>query len=614
MKVSRWFTPALVAAALSWGAVAWALSSGDLIKQGVSVLKDGKAQEALDLFTKAQHLDPQSPRPHYYIGTALERLDHPDSARAQYEIAIRIDPKYTEALTGLGKLQRKQGKKQEGTAKLEEAVKYNPKDAPALYALGTAYLEDKRYDDAEKVFRKGTLLKQGRAVFLAGTALSLEGKGDLKQAEEIFIRARETEPDNLRVRLELGGFYIRKKIPVLAAPEYGHASELEPKNPEYHYLYGKALVGMNEFNAALKAFVDATQQDSTYAPAYLEAGRLYYRAHRSKEASDNFRTYTGLRPDDMDGYAELGLALAESRDPSDHQEAVQILTKATDSDSTVANDPKVLGSLCKLYSEQGESGRDNALTYCTKYASKVDSMTAEEHMRLGTLFVSAGDSANAVTHLRAAVVQDSTLRKDAAFQLGFLFFARQDFASSVPYFQQCLQADSTFLPALLNLGLAQLQLKQPDEAVGTLRRALAVKPDPKTMVWIGQTMLQMPADSLPGALDMFQRAAAADSSNGDALRGAGLALLLMGNCGEAEGYFQKATGIEPQHLQGHVWLAQTYNKCGDPASAKVEFNKALEIDPNNQQASQGLALIRQWEQKKLQQKSAPASKGASTTP
>jgi hypothetical protein len=38
-------------------------------------------------------------------------------------------------------------------------------------------------------------------------------------------------------------------------------------------MYGRALVGMNEFNAALKAFVDATKQDSTYAPAYLETGR-----------------------------------------------------------------------------------------------------------------------------------------------------------------------------------------------------------------------------------------------------------------------------------------------------------------------------------------------------
>jgi len=613
VKLSRMSTPALVAAGLLWGAVAWALSSGDLIKQGVSVLKDGKAQEALDLFTKAQRLDPNSARPHYYMGTALERMNAPDSAKVEYQTAIRMDPKYTEALTGLGKLERKQGKKEEGTAKLEEAVKFNPKDAPGLYALGQAYLEDKRYDDAEKVFRKGTLLKQGRAVFLAGTALAVEGKGNLKDAEEIFIRARETEPNNLRVRLDLGGFYMRKKIPVLAAPEYGHATELEPKNPEYHYLYGKALVGMNEFNAALKAFVDATQQDSTYAPAYLESGRLYYRAHRSKEASDNFRTYTALKPDDLHGFAELGQALAESRDPSDHQEAIVQLTKAVD-DTTIANDPKVLGTLCKLYSEQGDAGRENAITFCERYSSKVDSMSAEEHMRIGTLLVAAGDSAAAVPHLQAAVAQDSTFRKDANFQLGFLFFARQDFGSAVPYFQQCLQADSTFLPALLNLGLAQLQLKQPSEAVGTLRRALAVKNDAKTMVWIGQTMLQMPADSLPVALDMFQRASAADSSNGDALRGAGLSLLLMGNCGEAEGYFQKATSLEPQHLQGHVWLAQTYNKCGDANSAKLEFNKALEIDPNNQQASQGLALIRQWEQKKLQQKSAQPIKGASTTP
>src|SRR6185436_4758053 len=78
-------------------------------------------------------------------------------------------------------------------------------------------------------------------------ALALEGKGELKQAEELFIRARETDPNNLRVRLDFGGFYDRKKIPVLAAPEYAQAIQLDPKNPETHYRYGMALVGMNEF-------------------------------------------------------------------------------------------------------------------------------------------------------------------------------------------------------------------------------------------------------------------------------------------------------------------------------------------------------------------------------
>ncbi|HTK68962.1 MAG TPA: tetratricopeptide repeat protein, partial [Candidatus Eisenbacteria bacterium] len=368
--------------------LSFALTSGDMIKQGVQLLRDGKTAEALDLFSRAQKLDPSGFKPHYFIASALERMNEPDSAAVEYQTALRINPKYVEALTGYGKLLRKQGKKEEGTAKLDAAVKQDPKDAPALYALGTAYLEDKKYDDAERIMRKGTLLKQGRALFLAGTALALEGKGELKQAEELFIRARETDPNNLRVRLDFGGFYDRKKIPVLAAPEYAQAIQLDPKNPETHYRYGMSLVGMNEFNSGLKAFIDATQQDSTFAPAYLEAGRLYYRGKRYKDAADQFQVYTGLKPDDYQGYLELGQALANSRDPNDKMGAVGALSTANSMKPDV---PSVLGSLCKLYSEQGDAGRDSAVFYCDRYANTADSLTAEEENRIGSLYAQLGD-------------------------------------------------------------------------------------------------------------------------------------------------------------------------------------------------------------------------------
>ncbi|HKO22002.1 MAG TPA: tetratricopeptide repeat protein, partial [Candidatus Eisenbacteria bacterium] len=226
--VTRIVVPLAFLALAGVASLSFALTSGDMIKQGIQLLRDGKTAEALDLFSRAQRLDPNGFKPHYYIASALERMNEPDSAAVEYQTALRINPKYVEALTGYGKLLRKQGKKEEGTAKLDAAVKQDPKDAPALYALGTAYLEDKKYDDAERIMRKGTLLKQGRALFLAGTALALEGKGELKQAEELFIRARETDPNNLRVRLDFGGFYDRKKIPVLAAPEYAQAILLDP--------------------------------------------------------------------------------------------------------------------------------------------------------------------------------------------------------------------------------------------------------------------------------------------------------------------------------------------------------------------------------------------------
>lgn len=586
------------------GGTAWALSSADLIKKGVTALKDGKTEMALDAFTQAQKLDPQSARPHYYIASALERMGAPDSAKAEYEMAIRINPKYVEAHTGLGNLLRKVAAASpdsakarplaaQGTHHLELAYKYDPKDAAAVYSLGQAYLRDKRFDDAEKIFRKGTLLKQGRALFLSGTALALEGKGSTKEAEELFIRARESDPNNLRVRLDLGGFYERKKIPVLAAPEYGRATELDPRNPETHYLYGRALIGMNEFNAGLAAFLRATQEDSTYAPGYLESGRLFYRANRAEEAIEKFRKYSELRPDDYLGSLELGRALAKSRIASDRQSAIGVLSQANELKPDV---PEVLGTLCRLYAEQGADSRAEALATCDKYAQLADSLTPEEKLKIGTLYVANQDSAKAVPLLLKAAEEDPKLSRDATFQLGFLFFARQDFRSATPYFVETLKTDSTFVPALLNLGLSQLQIGEKSNAIATLRRALAVKPnDARTMVWIGQTLMQMEPDSLPVALDTFRQAAAADSSSGDALRGAGLSLLLMDNCTEALAYLEQGARTQPEHVQGHIWLGQAHSKCRDQTKAKAEFNKALEIDPTNQEASRALEAIRKWE-------------------
>jgi tetratricopeptide (TPR) repeat protein len=609
---------ALLAAGLAAAAgTAWALSPSDLIKKGVSELRDGKAQQALATFSQAQRLDPNSPRPHYYIASALERIGSADSARAEFETAIRMDPKYVEALTGLGNLLRKQGKTTEGTEMLELAVKYDAKDPAALYSLGQAYLKDKKWDEAEKIFRKGTLLKQGRAQFLAGTALALEGKGQLKEAEELFIRARETDANNLRVRLELGGFYERKKIPFLAVPEYKKAKELEPNNPEYHYLYGRASVGMNEFNEGLRAFVEATNVDSTFAPAYLESGRLFYRAKRYPEAVERFTRYTQLNPDDPQGAMELGRALSFSRNPADRSAAIGSLELAREKSP---RDPELLKTLCRLYGEQGDEGRDSAAVACRTYEEVAgDALTAEERLRIGTIYVALGDTAKAVALLTKAVQDDSTLARDANFQLGTLYFKSQNYSAAVPYFEQAVAADPTFVPAFLNLGLAKMQLQEKSQAVEYLRRAVSLRPSDKATaaranVWIGQILMQMPADSLPVALQSFQAAAAIDSANGDAIRGAGLSLLLLDNCTDALRWLSRGTEVEPDHVQGRIWLAQGYLKCKDVNRAKIEFNKVMEIDPTNKPASDGLALIRKYETQQQEAKQKRATQPSGSKP
>jgi tetratricopeptide (TPR) repeat protein len=608
--VRRLVATLLVLALSSLAAAAWALSSSDLIKQGAEALRSGRHREALDLFMRAQKLEPNSAKPHYYIASAYDRIGSADSARVEFETAIRMEPKYVEALTGLGNLLRKQGKTTEGTEKLELAVKYDAKDAAALYSLGTAYLKDGKYDEAEKIMRKGTLLKTGRAQFLAGTALALEGKGELKEAEELFIRARETDPNNLRVRLELGGFYERKKIPFLAVPEYKRAKEIDPKNPEFHFLYGRASVGMNEFNEGLRAYLESSTVDSTYAPAYLEAGRLFYRAKRYAEASERLTKYTQLQPDSTQGWLELGRSLSYSRDAGERATAIGALEKAREKNP---NNKDLLGALCRLYAEQGAEGRDSAVVACDQYAAAADTLTPEERIRIGGIYASLGDSAKALPLLTSAAREDPSLARDTYFTLGFMYFTNKDYAGASPYFIQALAADSAYLPALLNLGLAKIQLQQKSEAIEYLRRAIAVKPtETRARVWVGQTLMSMGADSLPVAYETFRVAAAADSANGDALRGAGLALLLMDNCADAIQWLGRAATVEPDHVQGHVWLAQANmsKKCQNVGAAKAEFNKALEIDPSNKPASEGLNIIRKFETQQQQQQQKRAASGS----
>jgi tetratricopeptide (TPR) repeat protein len=145
-----------------------------------------------------------------------------------------------------------------------------------------------------------------------------------------------------------------------------------------------------------------------------------------------------------------------------------------------------------------------------------------------------------------------------------------------------------------------MQLKQQSEAVENLRHAVALKPSDKATiaranVWIGQILMAMPADSLPAALQAFRDAAAIDSANGDAIRGAGLSLLLMDNCQEALQWLNRGAQVEPDHVQGHVWLAQGYIKCKNIPQGKIEFNKVLELDPTNKIATDGLNQIRKYE-------------------
>jgi tetratricopeptide (TPR) repeat protein len=165
----------------------------------------------------------------------------------------------------------------------------------------------------------------------------------------------------------------------------------------------------------------------------------------------------------------------------------------------------------------------------------------------------------------------------------------------------------------MNLGLAKFAVKQPNEGIAYLRHALDVNPkDNRPRIWIAQTLTSL--DSLPEALETYQAAIAQDSVNAEAYRGAGVVLLLQKNWGDAIPYLEKAVAMEGDNIQGHIWLGQAYSNSGELGKAKAEFNRAIDIDPNNKEAANGLALIRRYEQQKALKGSGAKPAEASPAP
>src|SRR5690606_21723546 len=59
--------------------------------------------EALAVLSEAARANPEDPLPHFYSGQVLMVLQRPQDAARSYDAALRRDPRFVDALMGLGR-------------------------------------------------------------------------------------------------------------------------------------------------------------------------------------------------------------------------------------------------------------------------------------------------------------------------------------------------------------------------------------------------------------------------------------------------------------------------------------------------------------------------------
>jgi tetratricopeptide (TPR) repeat protein len=92
------------------------------------------------------------------IGIAYHQMMDFDTAKKHYERALKINPKYAEAINNLGTIQYAKKSYRRAVGQYKKALKYAPNSASIYSNLGTAHFARKKYKDASAAYEQALAL------------------------------------------------------------------------------------------------------------------------------------------------------------------------------------------------------------------------------------------------------------------------------------------------------------------------------------------------------------------------------------------------------------------------------------------------------------------------
>lgn len=257
-----------------------------------------------------------------------QALDAGDTAKAISDLQkqIGLDKNYHYNYYVLGMIYYNQERYEQALEQFEEALDRKGGHVPSWYQLGMTNLKLDKVDEAEKAFKQGRKKagKDEAEIFDNGLGLVAMAQEKYLEATKLFQQATLGDSANAEYWINLGDAYFYQGVPPLAVTYYEKALKLDTGSTEVYYHWAEACLELRDYTCAMDKLRTVLQQDSTHAPAWRRAGEIYFKAalssrsrsdrvERFKETVGSYRQYFELadvQPDSahVRPYFEIGMA------------------------------------------------------------------------------------------------------------------------------------------------------------------------------------------------------------------------------------------------------------------------------------------------------------------
>ena len=471
--------------------------------QGLLAFDSGQLAEAAERFSRVLELRPRELPAVLRVAEARLNLGDPAAAKAAYEQAIALDADSAAAHYGLGKVASEEKDYEEAARRFERALELQPGADAVHYSLALAYrnlgrLEEAReqaaqYGSVAPTFREPLAdeLRQAAdsshfAVVFADQHL-ISGRWEL--AEEGFLKALESDPENPKVHRGLGLVAEHKGDLEAAKKSFREAKRLEPGSPFYDFYLARIFSREKADREAIEHLEEVIRVDPGFETAYFRLATIHERYQRYEKALE---LYGGILELDPQNWAALVNRLAPLRRLGRLEEAereAERLLKLNPRDAAV----RVARAL--VLKDQGRADSAEEELRAALELEGEPPVIALAHYNLGVVRAERGDGADALGHYRQAVELDPGLVA-ARFHVGVGLARAGLMDEAADRFAEVVIQEPDHVPARLALATAAVLmgdfvrsqrvleegLELAPEEVGlahTLALLLAVCPDPE---------------------------------------------------------------------------------------------------------------------------------------
>ncbi len=221
---------------------------------GILLLRDKQPAAAAPLLEKAALQKPKEFRPARYLGEALLMAGDAEDARKAFDAALQLDPKSAAPELGLARALMAEKQLDDAAQHFRKAVELDPANHNFLLALGQAYEDAGRAEDAIAIYKQfpddpGAQEHIGRLELQSGAAAD---------AIAHFQNALAKEPTNAN-RVALAEAYLKANQRDKALPLIDTALAATPDDYDLVMVKARILRDQRRFDAACQEFLAAAR-------------------------------------------------------------------------------------------------------------------------------------------------------------------------------------------------------------------------------------------------------------------------------------------------------------------------------------------------------------------